>query len=123
MFARTRLLAVSFVALAPMALPASPAHALVPWRVVSYSGGYVPADITIRRGDTMVLVNADATGGLHDITSLDSVGGLPLFRSATIGFRGTATVANVEFLEPSVYPYYCSVHEFMTGTITVTAIL
>jgi plastocyanin len=120
MFARARLLAVSLAALAPLALPAAPAHALVPWQVVSHGGGFVAADFTIVQGDTVQLTNVDPADR-HDITSLDTSGGIPLFGSSTITFGQSAAVTGVSFLLPSVYPYYCSVHEYMTGTITVLA--
>ena len=129
MLARARLLAVSFAALAPLAAPTAPAHAQsVIWTVVAHSGGYVVADLVVTQGDSLLLVNGDPTnlvnptpeGGLHDITSIDTVNGQPLFKSGTIPVGGSSWVSGVEQLpRGSTYPYQCSVHAYMTGTIQV----
>jgi plastocyanin len=116
---RVRLAAVSFLVTAALA-PGGQAHALVPWQVLAYSGGYVPSEITVVQGDSLTLVNADTTLA-HDLHSGDSVGGKPLFHSKVIAFGEQADVVGVALLPPSVYPFYCSVHEYMTGNITVLA--
>jgi plastocyanin len=120
--ARYRLLATPLVApllaAATAVLPAAPARAAVSWHTVSLSSGFAPADVTILQGDTLVLTNADATDR-HDVTALDWQGGAPLFASSTITFGQSATVLGTASLPPSVYPFYCSVHEYMTGTLTV----
>jgi plastocyanin len=117
-----RFLAVSWVA-ASLTIPAAPhAQALVPHHVVSYSSGYLPSEVTIVAGDSLSLVNADAFQS-HDLVSLDrGPGGVYLFRSDVIGPAERAAVAGVESLAPSVYPFYCSVHEFMTGNLTVLGV-
>lgn len=113
-----RVAVVALSAAALSVLPTSPAHALVAWQVVTTAGRFVPADLVITQGDTLVLTNLDPTG-LHDVTALDNDANGPLFASATIGTGQTSTVAGVSTLERSTYPFFCTVHEYMTGTLTV----
>jgi plastocyanin len=118
--ARLRLaarLAAPLVAAAPVVLAAPPAGALVQWQVVTARNTFVPSEITVLAGDTLVLTNVDLER--HDVTALDTIGGNPMFRSATIGPGQQAQVVGVANLAPSVYPFYCSVHEWMTGNLTV----
>src|SRR5262249_37314628 len=58
----------------------------------------------------------------HDVTS-DQKGGddNALFASETIEGGKTSPIKGVEFLTTGDYPFHCSVHTFMTGTIHVTA--
>jgi plastocyanin len=115
-----RSVAVVALAVAASVGQALPAHALVPQQIVTVESMFLPGDLVILQGDTLTLTNADLA--THDVTALDTVGGVPLFRSATIGPGKQSNVAGVPALEPSVYPFFCSVHEFMTGTITVLAV-
>lgn len=119
MRARSSAAAVSFCALA---VPAPPAGAVAPQAVVAYSGGYVPSEAAIVQGGSLTLVNSDPALS-HDLVSLDRFpsGGYK-FRSDVIGPASAAPVTGVESLPPSVYPFYCSVHEYMTGNLTVLAV-
>src|SRR5262249_55310790 len=47
--------------------------------------------------------------------------GSALFQSETIQGGKTAPVKGVEFLTTGDYPFHCSVHPFMTGTLHVSA--
>jgi plastocyanin len=79
---------------------------------------YLPPTITITAGDTLALVNLESA--LHDVVAVDrGADGEPLFRSAVVGAGGVTPVARVEVLQPSVYSFYCSVHDTMTGLLTV----
>ncbi len=99
-------------------LPAVPADAAVSWQVVTSRNQFFPAEITVFEGDTAFLTNADLER--HDLTALDTgENGQPLFRSATIGPGQRAEVVGVASLTESVYPFFCTVHEWMTGNITV----
>ncbi len=110
-------LAVPVLAALPLALPAAPAQALVQSQIVTARNTFVPAEVTILAGDTLWLTNVDLER--HDVTATDTLGGNPLFRSATIGPAMGSEVVGVASLAPSVYPFYCSVHEWMTGNLTV----
>lgn len=87
--------------------------------VTSAGNLYVPADLTIARGDSVEYVNADAAP--HNITSVKATaGGALLFRSDTVTTGGRAAVRGVEKLKPDTYEYFCTVHEEMRGRIRVT---
>lgn len=118
----TRLsLAVTAAATFAIALvPSTSAHALVPQQVVTVGNMFVPGDITILQGDTLTLTNADLA--VHNLIALDSGSSGPLFASANAGPGKQVAVNGVSALTPSVYPFYCSVHEFMTGTLTVVGL-
>jgi plastocyanin len=119
MLART--LAVSTLCAAAAALlPAQPASALgLPQEIVTAAHDFWPADITIFQGDSLTLVNADTE--VHDVSASDWINGHRMFQSAAIGPAKTAKVLGVESLSPSVYPFVCSLHADMVGTLTVLA--
>src|SRR5437763_16710995 len=82
--------------------------------VDSYSG-----DVTMSQGETLTFQNLDLQN--HDVTAGDKGSdGKPLFASPTIGFGQNAKVEGAQKLAPGTYKFYCSVHPFMTATLTVT---
>ncbi len=118
----SRLAAVSFCAAVVAApLTAQPANAaLIPWHNVTLtSGQFTPSEIVVTQGDSLFLVNADATGQDHNIVSSDP--GTP-FASANISLGGRGEVYGVPNLAPSTYPFFCTIHESMVGNITVVAV-
>jgi plastocyanin len=82
---------------------------------------YQSTDVTIDQGQSITFQNSDQTA-FHDVTS-DQNGsdGQPLFQSDTIEGGKASPVKGVEFLTTGDYPFHCSVHNFMKGTIHVTA--
>ena len=82
---------------------------------------YATTDVTIDQGQAITFQNSDRTA-IHDVTSdtFDN-DNKALFSSATIEGGKSAPVNGVEFLTTGDYPYHCSVHPFMTGTIHVSA--
>jgi plastocyanin len=81
---------------------------------------FVGGDITMAQGERVTFTNVDTT--THDVTSKASgPDGKPLFASAKIGPGQSAPVAGTDYLTTGSYDYICSIHPFMTGTITVTA--
>ena len=82
--------------------------------VDSYSG-----DVTMSQGETLTFQNLDLQN--HDVTASDKgADGKPLFASPTIGFGQTAKVEGAQNLGPGTYKFFCTVHPFMTATLTVT---
>lgn len=81
---------------------------------------YASAGVTIDQGESLLFQNSDRTA-FHDVTAVKNVDGKPLFASGTIEGGKTSPVMNVEFLTTGDYPYQCSVHPFMTGTLHVSA--
>jgi plastocyanin len=82
---------------------------------------YATTDVTIDQGQNVTFQNSDQTA-FHDVTSDQNGGdGKALFASETLEGGKTAPVKGVEFLTTGDYPFHCSVHPFMKGTLHVTA--
>lgn len=79
-----------------------------PAATITISGFSFGDPVTVGVGDTVAVVNND--GVPHTWTSEDDVFNLSL----SGGAQGTFT-----FDEPGEYPFFCSIHPSMTGTITV----
>lgn len=96
---------------------------------------FVPAQLVVDVEGTLMLTNTDLAG--HDLVSVadgpednpwcDQYPGraCPLFASTIVGLGGQAEVQGIDALPatdpsgaPVTYDYYCSVHPWMTGTIT-----
>jgi plastocyanin len=113
---RTPLLAVAAAALVvpPAAAAAAPAY------TATVNSLYVPGDVSMLQGGTLTLVNGESIA--HDLVSSDVENGLPLFQSGIVAGAGTSSrVTRAETLTPGVYPFYCSLHESMRGTLAVIA--
>ncbi len=81
---------------------------------------YEPTPTTIDGGESLLFANAD--GAPHNVVSRQNgADGEPLFASDTIGQNQTAPVRGVEQLPPGNYPFYCTVHAHMVGTLVVGA--
>ena len=83
------------------------------------SDGSIP--LVIDQGDQLHLVNADPLG-THNLVSLDTADGVPLFDSGEQTMLGTTSeVLGVPALGPGAYVFYCSVHGFdsMNGVLEV----
>jgi plastocyanin len=80
---------------------------------------YIAGDISISQGEKVTFTNLDTA--VHDVTA-KAVGpdGKPAFGSGFTNPLGSQTVAGTEYLTTGSYQYYCSIHPYMTGTITVT---
>lgn len=77
---------------------------------------------TIDQGEALSFLNADAASpGPHDVTA-DGMGadGKPLFQSKTVPHGEEVPVTGGQQLKTGSYPFHCSVHSFMTATLTVT---
>ncbi len=82
-------------------------------QAVAISGfSYSPATVTVSVGDTVTWTNSDAQA--HTATADDAS-----WDSGTIG--GSGGTGEVTFSAAGTYPYHCSIHSGMNGTITVEA--
>lgn len=80
---------------------------------------YANPDVTIDQGERLTFRNDDFAQ--HDVTaSRRDEAGRRLFASPTIGQGRTAEVEGARSLVTGFYGFFCSIHPFMTGTLTVT---
>ncbi|NWG38238.1 multicopper oxidase domain-containing protein [Nitrososphaera sp.] len=71
---------------------------------------FAPAEISVGAGETVTWVNDDST--LHTVDSRQE----GLFSSGMLSPKRTFEHT---FAEPGTYEYYCSLHPWMTGTVSV----
>jgi plastocyanin len=80
---------------------------------------YDPDPITVKAGDTIAIDNEDSTP--HTVTNgkdaTDPNMG-KLFDTSIINAGDSGEIVTAD-LQPGEYPYFCAVHPYMTGTMTV----
>jgi plastocyanin len=80
------------------------------------TGFFLPLNLEIIPGTTVTWQNQDTIQ--HDIQSIDSQGNIvPLFNS---GLLHTGDTFSYKFDNPGVYHYYCTIHPWRIGTVTVS---
>ncbi|RAJ38432.1 plastocyanin [Kitasatospora sp. SolWspMP-SS2h] len=72
---------------------------------------FSPGTLTVAPGATVTVTNQDST--THTLTSA----GQKAFDTGSIAPGATATFTAPD--TPGPYPYLCTIHQFMTGTLTV----
>ena len=81
---------------------------------------YLTPQVTMDQGEPLTLYNFDTAG--HDVTSVaQHPGGTPLFSTPIIGFGEAAFVVGSQYLTTGSYEFFCSIHQYMVGTLTVTS--
>ncbi len=75
---------------------------------------FLPSELTVRSGTTVTWTNNDTMA--HTVTTLN--GSAQSFDSGIVNPGGTFTHT---FTQQGVYHYYCMIHPFMLGNVTVTA--
>lgn len=73
---------------------------------------FSPAAITVKAGTTVIWTNQDTDA--HTVTSQNNSG--PLGSAAL----NTGQSYSYTFTKPGTYSYLCTIHPFMTATVTVT---
>ncbi len=81
-----------------------------PYAVTIYNYAFTPSSLTVPAGTTVTWTNKDNIG--HTVTSDTGV-----FGSGTLNMNGTYSY---KFMTAGSFPYHCSMHTYMKGTITVT---
>ena len=80
------------------------------------NGFYLPLNLEIIRGTTVTWQNQDSIQ--HDIQSIDANGNIvPLYNS---GLLKTGDTFSYKFDKPGVYHYYCTIHPWRIGVVTVS---
>jgi plastocyanin len=92
------------------AAPAAPGEPTSSNTIVIKDFSYTPASLTVAPGTKITVVNQDQAP--HTVTANDKS-----FDSSTIegGGRGEFTAPS----KPGTYPYICTIHQYMTGTLIV----
>jgi plastocyanin len=105
---------------APPPPPITPIAVSIPKGSGNPSGapGYAPDNITVVIGinNTVVWTNNDVVA--HTVTSTNTTGGNPIFNSGNLPVGQSY---NYTFTSPGYYPYTCSYHPWMTGSVRVLA--
>jgi len=86
--------------------------------------GYITRTVIVIAGSGADFLNADSV--YHDVVANDrDASGVPLFRSATtgdtVGSVKRMAINGVEALPPGTYPFHCTPHASMTGSLVVLA--
>src|SRR5260221_7080213 len=92
--------------------PTAPAVPVAGNSVAITNFAFAPAALTVKAGTTVTWTNKN--GDAHTVTSQGS--GEPL-QSAALSTGGTYSFT---FTTPGTYTYLCTIHPFMTATVTVT---
>jgi plastocyanin len=74
---------------------------------------FAPAALKVKVGTTVTWTNQDSDA--HTVTSQDNGG--PLSSAAL----STGQTYSYTFTKPGTYAYLCTIHPFMTATVTVTS--
>lgn len=79
-------------------------------------GFYIPLNLEAMRGTTVTWQNEDNIG--HVIQSQDGHGNIvPMFNSAVLK---TGDTFSYKFDKPGVYYYFCTIHPWRTGVVTIS---
>jgi plastocyanin len=82
---------------------------------------YSPSNLTVAAGTTVTFRNHDAI--LHTVTSTQAGADMQSPEpdgAFDTGVLGLGQEAQVTFDDPGTYKYYCTIHPFMRGSVTVT---
>ncbi|HWH44251.1 MAG TPA: plastocyanin/azurin family copper-binding protein [Thermoleophilaceae bacterium] len=106
---------------AGVAALAAPAAASADERIVAGAGNrYLTTAPSIDQGELLTFQNQDVAR--HDVTATqDGPDGKPLFASELIGQGQEVEVVGARYLTSGSYGFFCTIHPFMTGTLTVTS--
>jgi plastocyanin len=85
-------------------------------KIVISNFAFSPADVTVKPGETIVVTNKDSVA--HTFTAVPGSTPFGGFDSGDIGAGQTKSVTAP--MKPGKYNYYCSIHNFMTGVLTVS---
>jgi plastocyanin len=95
------------------AATSAPAVGAATQEVVMKNRKFVPAELTIKAGTTVRWTNQDTYG--HTVTSGTREAPTTIFDSPVAAGQSFSFT----FKDPGVYPYHCTPHQGMDGTITV----
>jgi plastocyanin len=81
---------------------------------------FVTTDVSIAQGERVSFHNGDVN--IHNVTSTaKGSDGRPLFESKTADNNQTVPVEGTQYLTSGSYPFVCTIHPNMRGTLNVTS--
>ncbi len=96
------------------------------------SWGFTPAHLAVHQGEQIEFDNPVGNNYPHTVTSITWSAGPPPHRQLTVGaafdssptpdqylMPGGSFVLDTSTLDPGQYLYYCTIHPWMVGSITV----
>jgi len=86
--------------------------------VVIQNYGFNPSTATIKVGTTVTWTNFDSSQHQISNAAMGNYGPGQLFESAPLGNGGTYSFI---FTKTDSFPYYCTIHPYIGGYITVTS--
>ena len=111
------LIANDIIVLEDKEAPPGPATIVIPNgnANVEHTGFYIPLNLEVSKETTVVWVNEDSVP--HTVQSIDESGTIiGLFNSIPLK---TGERFSYDFDEPGIYHYYCSLHPWRVGQVTV----
>jgi plastocyanin len=79
---------------------------------------YATQNVAIDEGEPLTFLNLDVLS--HDVTARDEgANGRPLFSTPLIGTGQEVPVEGADSVAPGEYPFFCTIHPNMEGTLTV----
>jgi plastocyanin len=88
---------------------------------VAQSFGYLTTELTMVEGMTLQFANGDQV--VHDVVARTrDASGQRLFASRMIGAGEVAPVTGTQDLPAGTYPFFCSIHTGMVGTLEVVGL-
>ena len=80
---------------------------------------YAPTELSVKKGETVTVVNND--NAPHTATSGNGPEDAGQAFDTSLIMAGASGTIDTTAIEAGEYPYFCTVHPFMKGTLTVTA--
>jgi len=80
---------------------------------------YAPTELSVKKGEAVTVVNDD--NAPHTATSGNGPEDAGQAFDTGLIMAGASGTIDTSTLEAGEYPYFCTVHPFMKGTLTVTA--
>lgn len=114
-----RLLVLGTIATATLGAGAAPPALADEQIQAAPANRYATPNPTMDRGERLTFMNADLSS--HDVTATQNgPDGKALFASGLTETGQTSLVEGSQYLVTGSYAFFCSVHPFMTGTLTVS---
>jgi plastocyanin len=107
-----RVLLAATLVTATVAFAAGAPAGAAPAVITATADQFYPSQVYVPQGTALTFFNAD--GHDHDVTGRDAS-----FGSGPTAKEAASTVVGVESLPPGTYTFWCTIHTWMYGLLTV----